>query len=46
MVVPEPTNLEINAMKALTRFVIKFTSLIVGVLLCFDRVRFTGRLPI
>ena len=33
-------------MKTLSRFVAKFTSLIVVVLLCFDRVRFTGHLPI
>ena len=33
-------------MKALTRFIIKFTNLIVCVLSCFDRVRFTGHLPI
>src|SRR6516162_3022413 len=33
-------------MKTLSRFVIKFTSSILGVLACFDRVRFTGRLPI
>ena len=33
-------------MKSLTRFVTKFTSLIVAVLSCFDRVRFTGYLPI
>jgi hypothetical protein len=46
MVVPIPTTLEENAMKALTRFVTKFTSLIVAVLSCFDRVRFTGHLPI
>src|SRR5436305_6125404 len=33
-------------MKTLSRFVAKFTSLIVAVLSCFDRVRFTGYLPI
>jgi hypothetical protein len=33
-------------MKTLSRFVAKFTSLIVAVLSCFDRVRFTGHLPI
>ena len=33
-------------MKTLSRFVAKFTSLIVVVLSCFDRVRFTGHLPI
>ena len=33
-------------MKTLSRFVSKFTSLIVAVLSCFDRVRFTGYLPI
>jgi hypothetical protein len=33
-------------MKTLSRFVTKFTSLIVAVLSCFDRVRFTGYLPI
>ena len=33
-------------MKTLSRFVTKFTSLIVAVLSCFDRVRFTGHLPI
>jgi hypothetical protein len=40
------TTEEENAMKSLTRFVTKFTSLIVAVLSCFDRVRFTGYLPI
>ena len=33
-------------MKTLSRFVAKFTSLIVGVLSCFDRVIFKGYLPI
>ena len=33
-------------MKTLSRFVIKFTSLIVAVLSCFDRVIFKGYLPI
>ena len=33
-------------MKTLSRFVAKFTSLIVAVLSCFDRVRFSGYLPI
>jgi hypothetical protein len=33
-------------LKTLSRFVAKFTSLIVAVLSCFDRVRFTGHLPI
>jgi hypothetical protein len=33
-------------MKTLSRFVIKFTSLIVAVLSCFDRVIFKGFLPI
>jgi hypothetical protein len=33
-------------MKTMSRFVAKFTSLIVAVLSCFDRVRFTGHLPI
>jgi hypothetical protein len=37
---------EEDAMKTLSRFVAKFTSLIVAVLSCFDRVRFTGHLPI
>jgi hypothetical protein len=37
---------EENAMKTLSRFVTKFTSLIVTVLCCFDRVRFTGYLPL
>src|SRR6516225_10693341 len=46
MVVPKPTTLEENAMRVLSRFVTKFTSLIVAVLSCFDRVRFTGHLPI
>ena len=32
-------------MKTLSRFVAKFTSLIVGVLSCFDRVIFKGYLP-
>src|SRR6516164_8832250 len=35
-----------NAMKTLSRFVTKFTSLIVSVLSCFDRVIFKGYLPI
>src|SRR5205809_2829370 len=35
-----------NAMKTLSRFVAKFTSLIVAVLSCFDRVIFKGYLPI
>jgi hypothetical protein len=38
--------LEENAMKVFSRFVAKFASLIVAVLTCFDRVRFTGYLPI
>ena len=42
---PDP-NLEENAMKTLSRFVTKFTSLIVAVLSCFDRVIFKGYLPI
>ncbi len=33
-------------MKTLSRFVNKFTSLIVAVLSCFDRVIFKGHLPI
>ena len=33
-------------MKTLSRFVAKFTSLIVAVLSCFDRVIFKGYLPI
>ena len=33
-------------MKTLSRFIIKFTSLIVAVLSCFDRVIFKGYLPI
>jgi len=33
-------------MKTLSRFVIKFTKLIVAVLSCFDRVIFKGYLPI
>ena len=33
-------------MKTLSRFVIKFTSLIVAVLSCFDRVIFKGYLPL
>ena len=33
-------------MKALSRFVAKFTSLIVGVLSCFERVIFKGYLPL
>ena len=33
-------------MKTLSRFVTKFTSLIVAVLSCFDRVIFKGYLPI
>ena len=33
-------------MKTLSRFVTKFTSLIVAVLSCFDRVIFKGHLPI
>ena len=33
-------------MKTLSRFVAKFTSLIVGVLSCFDRVIFKGYLPL
>ena len=37
---------EENAMKTLSRFVTKFTSLIVAVLSCFDRVIFKGHLPI
>jgi hypothetical protein len=32
--------------KTLSRFLAKFTSLIVAVLSCFDRVRFTGYLPL
>jgi len=32
-------------MKTLSRFVVKFTSLTVAVLSCFDRVIFKGRLP-
>jgi hypothetical protein len=38
--------LEQNAMKTLSRFVTKFTSLIVAVLSCFDRVIIKGYLPI
>jgi len=37
--------LEKNAMKTLWRFVVKFTSLIVAVLSCLDRVIFKGYLP-
>src|SRR6516225_6566444 len=37
---------EENAMKTLSRFVTKFTSLIVAVLSCFDRVIFKGYLPL
>ncbi len=33
-------------MKTLSRFVVKFTSLIVAVLSCFDRVIFKGYLPL
>ena len=33
-------------MMTLSRFIAKFTKLIVAVLSCFDRVRFTGHLPI
>ena len=33
-------------MKTLSRFVAKFTSLIVAVLSCFDRVLFKGYLPL
>ncbi len=33
-------------MKTLSRFVVKFTNLIVAVLSCFDRVIFKGHLPI
>ena len=33
-------------MKTLSRFVAKFTNLIVAVLSCFDRVIFKGYLPI
>src|SRR4029450_13026259 len=40
----DPT-LKENAMKTLSRFVTKFTSLIVAVLSCFDRVIFKGYLP-
>ncbi len=35
-----------NAMKPLSRFVTKFTSLIVAVLSCFDRVIFKGHLAL
>jgi hypothetical protein len=38
--------LEQNAMKTLSRFVTKFTSLIVAVLSCFDRVIFKGHLAL
>jgi hypothetical protein len=38
--------LEQNAMKTLSHFVIKFTSLMVAVLSCFDRVIFKGNLPL
>src|SRR5271163_3918867 len=44
--VVETPNLEQNAMKTLTRFVTKFTSLIAAVLSCFDRVIIKGYLPI
>src|SRR6516225_2881549 len=37
---------EENAMKTLSRFVTKFTSLIVAVLSCFDRVIFKGHLAL
>jgi len=39
-------NPEENAIKTLSRFVTKFTSLIVAVLSCFDRVIFKGYLPL
>src|SRR4029077_16588487 len=42
----EAPNPEEDAMKTLSRFVAKFTSLIVAVLSCFDRVLFKGYLPI
>src|ERR1700739_2992467 len=35
-----------NAMKTLSRFVSKFTSLVVAVLSCFDRVIFKGHLAL
>src|SRR5215470_7846407 len=41
--VPNPPE---DAMKTLSRFVAKFTSLIVAVLSCFDRIIFKGHLPI
>jgi hypothetical protein len=37
---------EENAMKTLSRFITKFTSLIVAVLSCFDRVIFKGHLAL
>jgi hypothetical protein len=40
--VVEARTLKENTMKALSRFVIKFTNLIVAVLSCFDRVIFKG----
>ena len=39
-------NPEENAVKTLSRFVAKFTNLVVAVLSCFDRVIFKGYLPI
>jgi hypothetical protein len=40
---PFPTEI---AMKTLSRFVSKFTSLVVAVLSCFDRVIFKGHLAL
>jgi hypothetical protein len=45
-VVGSGPNPEENAVKTLSRFVAKFTNLIVAVLSCFDRVIFKGYLPI
>src|SRR3974377_1549324 len=42
----EPPSPEENAVKTLPRFAVKFTSLIVAVLSCFDRVIFKGYLTI
>src|SRR5580704_6796395 len=39
-------DLKENAMKTLSRFITKFTSLIVAVLSCFDRVIFKGHLAL
>lgn len=46
MVLSKQPSLEQNAMKTLSRFVAKFTNLIVAVLSCFDRVIFKRHLLI